>query len=69
MCILIIEDEMKIASYLVKGLNESGYDAECSFRARRLGKIKDESIFFAYFRCDAARYRWLEHIKDIASVF
>ncbi|MND80973.1 Transcriptional activator protein CzcR [compost metagenome] len=29
MCILIIEDEMKIASYLVKGLNESGYDAEC----------------------------------------
>lgn len=29
MCILIIEDEIKIASYLVKGLNESGYDAEC----------------------------------------
>ncbi|OTG98303.1 DNA-binding response regulator [Acinetobacter sp. ANC 4654] len=29
MCILIIEDEMKIASYLVKGLKESGYDAEC----------------------------------------
>lgn len=29
MYILIIEDEIKIASYLVKGLNESGYDAEC----------------------------------------
>jgi two-component system copper resistance phosphate regulon response regulator CusR len=29
MCILIIEDEVKIASYLVKGLNESGYAAEC----------------------------------------
>lgn len=29
MCILIIEDEVKIASYLVKGLNESGYVAEC----------------------------------------
>ena len=29
MCILIIEDEVKIASYLVKGLNESGYEAEC----------------------------------------
>lgn len=31
MCILIIEDEMKIASYLVKGLKESGYDAECVY--------------------------------------
>lgn len=29
MCILIIEDEVKIASYLVKGLNESGYEVEC----------------------------------------
>lgn len=29
MCILIIEDETKIASYLVKGLIESGYTAEC----------------------------------------
>ena len=29
MCILIIEDEVKIASYLVKGLNESGYEAQC----------------------------------------
>jgi Response regulators consisting of a CheY-like receiver domain and a winged-helix DNA-binding domain len=29
MCILIIEDEAKIASYLVKGLNESGYEAQC----------------------------------------
>ncbi|OTG89025.1 heavy metal response regulator transcription factor [Acinetobacter sp. ANC 3813] len=29
MCILIIEDEVKIASYLVNGLNESGYAAEC----------------------------------------
>ena len=29
MCILIIEDEVKIASYLVKGLNESGYKAQC----------------------------------------
>ena len=29
MCILIIEDVTKIASYLVKGLIESGYTAEC----------------------------------------
>lgn len=29
MRILIIEDEIKIATYLVKGLKESGYQAEC----------------------------------------
>ncbi|WP_130802113.1 heavy metal response regulator transcription factor [Acinetobacter ihumii] len=29
MRILIIEDEVKIAHYLVQGLNESGYQAEC----------------------------------------
>ncbi|WOE33084.1 MULTISPECIES: heavy metal response regulator transcription factor [unclassified Acinetobacter] len=28
MCILIIEDEVKIASYLAKGLSESGYTAD-----------------------------------------
>ena len=31
MRILIIEDEIKIATYLVKGLKESGYQAECVY--------------------------------------
>ena len=33
MRILIIEDEVKIAQYLVQGLNESGYQAECVHEA------------------------------------
>lgn len=57
MCILIIEDEVKIASYLVKGLNESGYAAECVHSGLEgLEKLKMQFLYLGHTRCDAARY-------------
>lgn len=55
MCILIIEDETKIASYLVKGLIESGYTAECVHSGLEgLERLKNEILFFGDFRCHVA---------------